>query len=1001
VDFFRALHGYEPFVWQRVLAERVLRAITQDAQRGRDAGPAGWPRTIEMPTASGKTALLDIAVFAMAADGSHPRRMPRRCFFVVDRRVVVDGAYEKACEVAGKLAEASSGVLRTVADRLRGLSGNRTPLATAILRGGMYLEDNWARTPTQPLLAVSTVDQVASRLLGRGYGVSDRMKPVHQGLLANDSLIILDEAHISAPFEETLAAIEQLRAWAESPLEAPFHVVRMSATLGDEPDFSLACVEELRGIDECLEPRLATRKRARLELVDMPTPPKRKDDKAAWRQFRQSRPERDEIFARACAKAGRCLLDEGRSRLGIVLSRVGLARQVFEAFREREDVWTVLLTGRVRPLHRDRILADILPLIRPDAQADPPSPLVLVATQSIEVGADLDFDALVTDCASLDALKQRFGRLDRVGRRGDNPAVILARRDVVDPKAEPDPVYGDSLRETWKWLGGSAKPDKKRKKGIEVDFGTREFAKRERLLSLDRRLKLLAPRKQAPLLLPAYLDAWAQTSPRPALEPEVALWLHGRQESAADIQLVWRADITPEDMDLWPDIVSLCPPASMEALPLPLYVARAWLSQTAAEELADLEVSGSDASDDVARPTHRSRPRPFLRWHGEESRVLSNPDLLRPGDTIVVPAAYGGCDRFGWNPETKEPVEDLGDEAQWLQRGRAVLRLHEAVVKRWLPLEDPESAGRRPPLPGPPEDSEEDDHAERVDEFLRWMEGHGELPRWLRDVAGELLRDPRRAVLAYPDGRGVVLRAAGVSPRYAALGDVYSDFTSEDDSSSFTSDIPLTSHCSGVQTVAKEFAQHCRLPSALVEDIALAGWLHDVGKADPRFQRMLHGGDEVAAAMAEGLRAKSAIQGQSAREAARRAAGFPRGERHELISLALIEASKEVADKAHDRDLLLYLVSSHHGHCRPFAPCQSPAPLCIRLRHGENLDLSARLPTNPDRLDSGVLDRFWRLIRRYGWFGLPYLEAILRLADHLRSDAEQRKLRNGRKPRGD
>src|SRR5207247_59498 len=118
--------------------------------------------------------------------------------------------------------------------------------------------------------------------------------------------------------------------------------------------------------------------------------------------------------------------------------------------------------------------------------------------------------------------------------------------------------------------------------------------------------------------------------------------------------------------------------------------------------------------------------------------------------------------------------------------------------------------------------------------------------------------------------------------------------------------------------------------------------LHDLGKANPRFQTLLHGGDRMQALLALQAGKPLAKSDLLPRDRtgiieARKRSGFPRGGRHELIYAGLIRQNPTLLDSgskdgARDPDLVSHLIGTHHGYARPFAPViRDDATVSIRL----------------------------------------------------------------------
>ena len=991
-QFFNAVHGVDPFPWQSKLARQVI-------ENGK------WPSLLDLPTGAGKTATLDIAVFHLAceAERGQERKAPIRILFVIDRRIVVDAAFERARKIADALKGADGGILNTVANRLQCFAGTDAPvLQVTRLRGGMPQERDWARSPVQPLVAISTVDQVGSRLLFRGYGVTRRMWPVHAGLVGSDVLWLLDEVHLSKPFEETLDAIVKGHSpndrgvIAERHRLAPFAVVRLSATPGSVAEEPFGLSDEDRKHSD-LRRRLQSRKLARIETW---TDGKAIGafSKAAKQQLTYLLEKSETTRAGGEKKQQPVDLPAPVYRLAVVVNRVGLARWIFETLREEvgNKAAVVLLTGRVRPLDRDRLMADIKPLLAAPNRERPERPIILVATQTIEAGADIDFDALVTEVAPLDSLRQRFGRLDRLGERGENRAVILSPSSQKPPKGERNDwtpilrLYGDSAYETGKWLG---------KPGSEIDFGIDVLTPKLKKTAKTQRLeKLIAPREHAPVLLPPYTELWATTSPPPRATPEPALFLHGPAKSA-DVQIVWRSDIDPNDEKAAQLSLRCCPPSSLEAMSVPIWAAHGWLrTEKDDEDVADVPQSEPQAErqNTVGRSCLR-------RDDGNWSKTFARD--LKPGDTVVVPCSYGGCDRWGWKPSENDKVADLGVEAHYLQRRKGALRItHDTLNNAFAQKTDTDDIVETDEtwrdIQRLVEESGNDFDAETVCADLADI---GTLPETWQKLLKKM-KGCRVEIEFYNEtdrARGFVIYTKstlkpdvlGELNKAGLMDESGNDAVTERDDSWATGvRVELLDHLGRVEDKSRDFAKRAGLDEEMTSLLALAGKMHDLGKADPRFQTDLYGTGALTwlgllDSLVSPLLAKS-DRGGGQRHGQRAA---PATFRHEALSVALAQKYPAVMQLSEEnRDLVLWLVGTHHGYGRPFfPPCEDSKREATVALEIDGYRLETKACDAPLRLDQGWFERAARLFRRYGPWELARLEAILRLADHAASADEQ------------
>ena len=598
-ELFERATGHAPFPYQRALA----------------SGDS-LPDLLEASTGAGKTAAVILAWlwrrrFAAAAVR---RATPRRLVFCLPMRSLVT-----------QTMQAASGWIAAL-----GLV-DRVPVH-ALLGGAV--DNSFDGAPEVDAILIGTQDQLLSRALNRGYGVSRYRWPMHFALLNNDCLWVMDEVQLMGVGLSTSAQLAAYRSTFGTT--GPTHALWMSATMDprlletvDHRGRELRC--EGLGPGDQTHPTLARRLAAQKRLA-----------------LQTGLPVADTAtYARALADLAASSHVAGTRTL-VVVNRVARAQGVYRHLA-RDGAEVALLHSRYRPADRRAIEARVLARTWTG---------ILVATQAIEAGVDISSKALITELAPWSSLVQRFGRCNRSGEwPDDDPARIL----VIDL---PRP---------------SAARSEKEQKKAEQDYAA--IAAPYAADDLDAARALVEQHEDAAPIgldrgLPSDLEpAGPVIRRRDAVElfdttpdlngRDLDVSRYVRDRGLPDVQIAWRT---------WSD--GEAPPADAPALQR--------------DELCSVPLLSAAKHIKAARKTDR---RSCYRWDALEGCWQAATDSLIPGVTYLLRARAGGYDvTLGWTGDKKSvpaavplrPIPQDADSADRLTVGSSqfvALEQHSAEAR--------------------------------------------------------------------------------------------------------------------------------------------------------------------------------------------------------------------------------------------------------------------------------------------------------------------------------
>lgn len=354
--------GHQPYPYQERLAAE------------------GFPDVINVPTASGKTvaAVLPHAYRLLHGSTEVRAATPRRLVLVLPTR--------------GLIEQAGADVARWLSNL--GLSDE---VAVHVLQGGQpdkHALHSWRLDMAKPAIIIGTVDMVISRLLMRGYGLTRGVYPIDAALMANGTHFVVDEVQLAQQGTVTLRQIQAFRKLFGT--FEPTGLTVMSATVDpgilDTVDNSTQYMSVVQLSSEDRASHLGQRLEAQRTVRHANAPM----DKLAMGEHR-----------------------EGTLTL-VIVNSVKTAMDLHKTItKAAAGVETMLLHSRFRGTERSQQMSRLKELAGPESGG-----AIIISTQVIEAGVDIDATTLITEAAPWPSLVQRAGRCNRNGHLEPGEATI-------------------------------------------------------------------------------------------------------------------------------------------------------------------------------------------------------------------------------------------------------------------------------------------------------------------------------------------------------------------------------------------------------------------------------------------------------------------------------------------------------------------------------------------------------------------------------------------------